>query len=175
MGFRHLQSMLGTRVWLAACAVIAIFASVRLSYGDTIQSFPFEENRRAPITHNDLVGEWSGLTAEQEIFVTLRVDRTGKRAFLALARRTGDTVSTRTYKVNNIQTHDGAFSLGGPGDSVRLEASAQGRFWGAASGRGTLIFHDGVRERQEVLYLFHVRGGSWAQQMLALARTYGLL
>jgi len=97
-GFGHPKSLLAPRAWLAAGAVIAIVASLRLSYGDTIQSIPFEENRRTPITRDDLVGEWSGLTAEQEALVTLRVDRTGKKVFF------GPCTPHRRYRLDaNLQ------------------------------------------------------------------------
>jgi hypothetical protein len=173
--FRRLQWLFATRPWVAAGAVIAVIASVRLSHGQGTRSTPFVENQLQEITRDDLVGEWSGLTAEQDVFVSVRVGHSGRDAVLAVARRTGDAIATRAHRLAVAQTREGAFSIGGPADPVRLEATAQVRLWGAATGRGTLVLRDGERERRRELYLFRLRDRSWAEQMLTLARKYGLL
>lgn len=156
------RSVVAICLWLGFCSVrtpdvVADEESNLVVIGES-------DDSASPITTETIVGEWSGLLAERQGLVTLRVHASG-RATLAVANQHDAKIQVQVHHVDRVDVRYGRFRVR-TGNLV-LEGTAR-RSWGSGWGEGWLTTGEKGGSRRERVYFFYLRERSWPERMLEL-------
>ena len=153
---------------LSALALPAILTVAHLL--PAVELAPLVESGETPplpVNGARLTGEWSGISEDGGLLVTLRVGARSEPTTLAVSERRGAEIVSMVYTALTVQSDGGTIVIRDELGRAQLHLTAW-RYPETGWGRGTLSYRDGALRKSRRVYFFFVNAGSWLDRTLRL-------